>query len=148
MPRYSFECLHCNVRFERTLKMSADSTVFPCPECGDDAPRLFDGQGFGFGFANNGARSGAANTGVHDQDYPTADKAVGRSSEGRWAHIHEREKVKSQARDQGGTRALIRHNGEGFIDYEPMTEVGVEQRRRLVRKAIEVERQAKDSGDR
>ena len=128
MPRYTFECQVCLVRFERTLKMG-DHTTHACPQCSDDAPRLFDE--FGFAFASGGQST--ANSGVHGHDYPTADMAVGRSAEQRWQLLQEREKAKNAARDMGQTHALIRHDGPGYVDYEPMTPVGRQARSKLTR---------------
>ena len=120
MPQYVFECPVCNVRFERTLKMG-EHTTHPCPSCQDPAPQVIDTE-FGFAFAQgNGA---PANSGVHDHDYPTADKAVGRSADERWDLIQRRETVKNEARKKGDTHALIRHTGRDYIDYEPMSDVG------------------------
>lgn len=85
----------------------------------------------GFAFSFSPGAGAQANSGVHDHDYPTADKAVGRSAEKRWEHIQRREAVKKAAREKGGTDALIRHTGSGFIDYEPMSPLGVQARRAL-----------------
>ena len=132
MPKYEFECQHCNVRFERTLKMG-DHPTHPCPKCSEAAPRLLSD--FGFGFAP-GKTPG--NSGVHDQDYPTADKAVGRSADSRWKEVAARDKVKEQARKEGGTPALIRKDGEAHIDYEPMSEQGLQAHREIVKQVREV----------
>lgn len=137
MPRYTFECQRCTLRFTRTLKMDEHPT-HSCPSCKDEqAPRLFEG--FGFGFAPG--KGDDANSGVHDHDYPSADKAVGRSAEQRWTEYRERDKVKKQARQMGNTQALIRVDGDGFTEYEPMTPVGTEARAKLVDHAVALEHQ-------
>jgi hypothetical protein len=89
-----------------------------------------------FGFAFSEGKGAPANSGVHDQDYPTADKAVGRSSEKRWEHIKARNVVKEEVRKQGQTPALIRHTGEDFIDYEAMGSQKREARKKLVKEAV------------
>lgn len=128
MPLYQFECGECSLEFERTLKM-ADNLLHPCPSCGVDAFRVWDGS-MNFGFT--GSQTGAtANTGVHKEDYPTADHVVGRDAEARWGEFHERQKVKNAARSQGDTHALIRHNHRDYIDYEPMTQTGRQSRKKL-----------------
>lgn len=86
----------------------------------------------GFGFAFAPGAGAQANSGVHDHDYPTADKAVGRSAETRWEHVRAREAVKKRARQQGGTQSLMRHTGKDYIDYEPMTPLGEQARKSLV----------------
>jgi putative FmdB family regulatory protein len=131
MPKYAFECPECSLRFERNLKVGEHST-HDCPSCKEPAPLVVSG--FGFAFAvGTGA---TANSGVHDHDYPTADKAVGRSAEDRWKHIRAREAVKKAAREQGQTHALIRHTGKDYIDYEPMSEQGRTARRSLAKEAL------------
>jgi len=134
MPKYEFECQVCSTRFDRTLKMG-DHPTHPCPSCKEDAPRLFTG--FGFAFAAGG--SAPANSGVHDQDYPSADKIIGRSAEERWATYREREKVKQTVRQQGDSSALIRVDGEGYSEYEAMAPVGKEARAKLVDYAVDLE---------
>jgi len=131
MPKYSFECDACSVRFERSLKIGEHPT-HDCPSCHEPAPLVVGD--FGFSFEKG---SGApANSGVHDHDYPTADKAVGRSSLERWSVMRERDKVKKQAREQGGTHALIRHTGKDYIDYEPMSDAGLSARKNLAKEAL------------
>jgi putative FmdB family regulatory protein len=128
VPRYVFECNDCSLEFERTLKM-AENLTHACPQCGEDAFRVWDGN-MSFGF--KGSTTGStANTGVHVDDYPTADKVVGRDAEARWAQYHERERVKQEARALGGTHALIRRTSRDFIDYEPMTQTGRQARKEL-----------------
>jgi len=118
--------------------------VHPCPSCGDLAPRYLEGEGFSFGFT--GTSVGAtANTGVHKEDYPTADHAVGKDAESRWGVVQAREKVKEGAREQGGTYPLIRHTTRGHIDYEPMSDGGRVARRNLTKKAIDTFRAAAES---
>ena len=138
MPKYAFECQVCNVRFERNLKMGVHTT-HECPSCHDPAPLVL--KDFGFAFARGSGQP--ANSGVHEQDYPTADKAVGRSAEARWAHIREREKVKEEARKQGETHALIRHTGKDYIDYEPMSDIGRVARRKLTKEAVKLTKEGK-----
>jgi putative FmdB family regulatory protein len=145
MPVYVFECQDCNVRFERNLKMG-DHTSHECPACQEVAPRVLDGEGFGFSFVKG---SGApANSGVHDHDYPTADKAIGRSATERWAMLGARQQVKAEARKQGGTHALIRRTGRNYIDYEPMSDQGLDAHRRLTKAAVQAAKAARGSGPR
>ncbi len=139
MPKYEFECESCNVGFERNLKMG-DHLTHPCPSCGEESHRVWDENSLA-SFSFKGGQSGStANTGVHAEDYPTADRAVGRDAEARWGEIHEREKVKQEARKMGDTHALIRHNSRDFIDYEPMTQTGRQARRKLADSVFETMR--------
>lgn len=136
MPKYAFHCQLCETRFERTLKMGEHPT-HECPGCKEEAPRLFTGFGFGFA-AGNGA---TANSGVHDHDYPSADKVVGRSAEERWSMYREREKVKKKVRDQGGSSALLRVDGPDYVEYDAMTPNVKAAREKLVDYAVTMEHQ-------
>jgi putative FmdB family regulatory protein len=131
MPKYVFECSACNTRFSRTLKMEEHPT-HTCPSCQGQAPRLWDGQGFGFDFAEGSA---PGNSGVSKQDHPTADQAVGRSSDERWGEIHARDEVKDKVGEMGETHALIRRHGheEGqpYIEYEAGTPELIKGRKRI-----------------
>lgn len=144
MPRYVFECQNevCNCRFERMLKM-AEHPTFVCPSCGEDAPRCLEGEGFAFGFQVPTEKIG--NSGVHKEDYPTADQAVGRSATDRWASYEDRKKVKNEARTKGETHALIRHQGEGYIEYEPMTDTGLANRKDRAKRILTAVRASRTS---
>ena len=140
MPKYVFECQECNVRFERTLKMG-DVISHPCPACKEEAPRVVES--FAFGFAEG--QGAIANSGVHKQDYPTADQAVGRDAEKRWETLGAREKVKAEARKQGGTEALIRHTTPEHLDYEPMSDAGRKAHFQLSQRALSAVRKAREA---
>jgi len=147
MPKYTFECPSCNVRFSRTLKMGVHST-HECPSCKDDAPRIWEGQGFGFDFATTeGTRN--ANSGVTKHDYPTADVAVGMSAEVRWKEIQEREALKRKVRQGGGRQALRRQDAPDhtYIDYSSVTPEQNTARKGLIEDAKRVEKAVQD-GDR
>jgi hypothetical protein len=133
MPKFTFECQSCQVQFHRNLKQG-NHTDHPCPSCSGSAPRLYEGFGFGF---NQAPTASPGNTGVTKDDYPTADRAVGVSADVRWQEIAARDKVKSQVRDVGGNRALIRRQGveEGkpFVEYEAGTKTLIDGRKELVK---------------
>jgi len=135
MPRYTFECVDCHTRFTKSLKMG-DHPSYGCPECGSEAPRLWNGESFGFDFSVEGNSPG--NSGVTKHDYPSADQAVGRSSEVRWQEIRARDAVKEKVREKGGTHALIRRNGTDYIEYEAGGETVIKRRRNLVKMGNEI----------
>ncbi len=146
MPKYAYYCEPCNLIFERTLKMGLNPH-YTCPECQEKAPREWDGEDFGLQFAAPPDRH-PADSGVHHQDYPTADRAVGASAEKRWLTYEEKKAVKAKARREGQTHALIRHDGDGFIDYEPMSLAGREARKKMGKdafKALEAQKAAMPS---
>jgi putative FmdB family regulatory protein len=142
MPKYTFECDSCNVRFTRTLKMGEHLTC-ACPKCREQVPRFWDGQGFSFDFAEGG--KAPANSGVTKHDYPTADQAVGRSADKRWAEYREREKVKEKVRERGGSRALNRtdspeiNGNRSYIQYTAIGEKELQGRREVVGKLKQLE---------
>lgn len=125
MPRYTFECA-CGLQFTRTLSMGEHRTN-ECPNCKEDAPRLFES--FGFNFAQGSGAPG--NSGVTRHDYPTADQAVGASADKRWEEYRAREKVKEEVRRQGGDRALVRENGADYIEYRAGGQGTIETRKRV-----------------
>lgn len=145
MPKYSFSCQNpeCGLSFDRMLKM-AEHLTHVCPSCQETAPRVFDGQGFAFAFQTPPAKEG--NSGVHKDDHPTADHAVGRSATRRWALYRERAKVKDAAREGGGTHKLARVDGPGYTEYETLTAPRAEARKALVPKALTALRVAKTPG--
>jgi putative FmdB family regulatory protein len=134
MPRYTFEC-GCGVRFSKNLRIGEHPT-HSCPSCGEDAPRFWEGESFGFGF-QEGAVPG--NSGVSKHDYPTADQVVGSDAEKRWAELRERDKVKQAVRAKGGHQALIRKHGQEkgqpYIEYSSGGEKVVKIRKELVKEA-------------
>lgn len=146
MPVYTFECQECNVRFDRNMKIG-EYPAHECPSCSEPAPRIIDG--FSFAFAPGS--SSTANSGVHDHDYPSADKMVGRDSEKKWEFMGERDKAKASAREAGGTHALQRKDSAEATDYRPMGVAVRDARRKLAREALataRANRPAKDASGR
>lgn len=134
MPKYTFMC-NCGVKFSRSLKMSEHPT-HECPACKQIAPRLFEGFGFGF---KASPQSAPGNSGVSKEDYPTADHAVGKDAEVKWASYNEREAVKKKVRESGGTQPLIRKNGPDYVEYEGGTPDLITRRKRLLKEAREID---------
>lgn len=135
MPKYAFECQSCNLKFDKILKMG-DHSTHDCPNCHDTAPQLIEGFAFGFKDVPNAP---PGNTGVHKDDYPTADHVVGKDSDKRWEQYRERDKVKNQVRQAGNTHALIRQTAKdgSYVEYDALSPVGRETRRTSAQKAVE-----------
>jgi putative FmdB family regulatory protein len=134
VPKYSFECQDCgNLRFERSLKMG-DHPTHECPSCGEESPRVISA--FGFSFKSGG--SAPANSGVHDLDYPSADKLVGRSAHDRWSTYVERDQVKKKVRKGGSAPELMRADGEGYVEYTSMPKTLKKERESLVDLAVAI----------
>lgn len=139
MPKYTFEC-DCGLRFDRMLKMD-DHPTFSCPSCQEEAPRLFTGGGgFGINFLAPTSVNGTTptNTGVHDLDYPSADKVVGRSAESRWSTYNDRNSIKEKVRRNTGVAQLARRDGEGFTEYSSMSPGQRVARKQLVQLATDL----------
>ena len=144
VPKYSFECANqeCGMVFDRILKVG-DHVTHPCPACSMDAPRVIDG-GFAFSFEVSPSREG--NSGVHKEDYPTADHAVGRDAQRRWEVMHARNKVKETVRSQSGQGALIRRDLKDSTEYSPMSPAERARHRTLARGASRAQARAKGGG--
>lgn len=117
-----------------------EHSTHECPSCKEAAPRLWDGQGFGFDFAQTSGTH-IANSGVTKHDYPTADIAVGMSADARWQEITAREEVKRKVRQTTKKVALVRKDApdHSYIDYESVTPERNEARKRLIEEAKQVE---------
>lgn len=143
MPKYSFECQNpeCGLQFDRVLKMG-EHLVLECPGCTEMAPRLFQ---HGFAFAFKVPDNKVGNSGVHKEDYPTADHGVGRSAESRWEYYRERAKVKEQVRAGGQVPRLIRVDGPGYTEYEALPTPKADVRRAMAQKALAAMQAAKSA---
>ena len=144
MPKYVFECQEdgCNLRFERILKMGEHPT-HKCPNCEGVAPRVLDQEGFAFAFAQP-EKAAPGNTGVHKDDYPTADRIVGKDADVRWSQYAEKEKGKEAVRKANGTHALQRQQGKDFINYTPLSKEAFETRKKTAKRAIELSRSTQE----
>lgn len=112
MPRYEYKCLSCNVEFEELLILKEDvdkySKFHPCPNCNQRADRIVSSFAFNFK-APSGQTQGSGvhgNSGVHDLDYPTLDKAVGRSAAQKWSDYDSSQAERNKIRKESGSHAL------------------------------------------
>ena len=103
------------IEFEELLTQSDEvkqySESYPCPECGEMAPRIkVSAVSFAFKApAGQTAGSGVhGQSGVHDLDYPTVDKAVGRSASKRWGAFNARKAERDRIRKESGTNSVTR----------------------------------------
>lgn len=103
MPVYEYYCQTCNVEFEQLLiqrdEIKEYKDFYPCPSCKELSPRIPSATNFNF-------KGTAGNSGSHDLDYPTLDKAVGRSANRRWKEYHERKAARDAARRKLGTNTI------------------------------------------
>lgn len=119
MPTFEFECSECEVVFEELLLNSDEITKYskehPCPGCGEMAGRIPSAANFTFaGKAGSDPSSGRASSGSHDLDYPSLDKAIGRSSNRKWKEYGFKKKARDQIRKE--TRSVaISESRDGVI---------------------------------
>lgn len=114
MPNYEYRCEECEVEFEELLLRKDEIEKYkeehPCPSCGNMARKIMSAFSFGFKQQVQGLSGVHGNSGVHDFDYPSLDKAVARSSEKRWAYNRERQESINKVRRETGTHAMSMSN--------------------------------------
>lgn len=119
MPTYEYFCRSCESEFEELLIQSDEikkySEWHPCPSCGNKADRMkVSIMNFAFK-APAGQTSGSGvhgQSGVHDLDYPSIDKAVGRSAAKRWKGVKERKAERDKIRRESGTNMITEIGGK------------------------------------
>ncbi len=116
MPIFEYRC-ECGSEFEELLTQAEDVKEYakwhPCSGCGGKAVRLgISITNFKFAGGVRGESGVHGNSGVHDLDYPTLDKAVGRSSEKKWTRINADRAERARIRKESGTNALAKVDGK------------------------------------
>ena len=110
MPNYEYRCEDCEVEFEELLLQKDDIERYknehPCPSCGEMAYKILSSFSFGFKQEVRGLSGVHGNSGVHDFDYPSLDKAVARSSEKRWDFNRKRQSKLNKVRQESGVHAV------------------------------------------
>ncbi len=104
MPIYEYECKQCSIRHEELVAQSeinARNMNHTCPSCGGVSDRFYP---VTINHTFKGGQQG--NSGSHDVDYPTLDKAVGRSSEKKWTNIVNRQEKINKVRRESGQQAV------------------------------------------
>lgn len=71
----------------------------PCCQCGKPSRRVLSSTNFQFAGA-------PGHSGSHDLDYPTLDKAVGRSAAQKWKTFHEEKEKRDKVRHETGQHAV------------------------------------------
>ncbi len=94
----------------------------PCPNCHEMAPRQgISITNFKFAGGVRGESGVHGQSGSHDLDYPTLDKAIGRSSEKKWQRITKDQAQRDKIRKETGVAAVSRENGK-FVASNPATQ--------------------------
>jgi putative FmdB family regulatory protein len=117
MPTFEYTCKNCDLGFEEILVNSEDIKNFSekhkCPICNKWAKRQpISVVNFSFKSSTPG------NSGSHDLDYPTLDKAVGRSAENKWGKIYEKKAIRDKVRKEIGTNSVTQI-GDKIVPVSP-----------------------------
>jgi len=118
MPTFEYHCEPCESLFEEILLDPDDVKQFskqhPCPKCRTMAKRVeISLTNFSFkGPSGQTQGSGVhGQSGSHDLDYPTLDKAIGRSAEKKWVEYGKRKKARDEIRKKAGTNVISTAGG-------------------------------------
>jgi len=103
LPTFEFMCEACEIVFEETFidpdEAKQYRTAHPCVQCDAIARRIMSATNFQF-------KGTPGQSGSHDLDYPTLDKAVGRSASEKWQTIHEDKEKRDKVRRETGQHAV------------------------------------------
>jgi len=110
MPVYEYSCDSCEIIFEHLFLNLKEAREFAdhraCPECGHIAERVPSAASFSFKGVAEGDPTRSGNSGVHDLDYPSLDKAIGRSANRKWKKYHADKAQRDKARRELGTNSI------------------------------------------
>lgn len=117
MPTFEYACEKCQIVFEELFLSKSEIKKFskkhPCPSCNLSSIRIPSATNFQFKGVSEGDPTKRGNSGVHDLDYPSLDKAIGRSANRKWKEYGSRKKINDNARRRFGTNTLsVGPNGE------------------------------------
>jgi hypothetical protein len=114
-----FHCEECGILFEEYFSTRDEASQYadgyPCKQCGKNAIRVPISR-VNFQFAGT-----PGNSGSHDLDYPTLDKAVGRSASAKWERIHEEQAARDRVRQETGIDALASMPDGSAAPIDPVT---------------------------
>lgn len=103
MPIYEYVCDSCQSMFEEIFISREEAEKYqhghPCCQCDSMAKRVLSSINFQF-------KGTPGSSGSHDLDYPTLDKAVGRSSAQKWKVINEEKEKRDKVRREAGQHAV------------------------------------------
>lgn len=141
IPSYEYYCEVCEAIFEELLlskkEVDAHAKSHPCKFCGQDSGRVPSASNFVFKGVAEGDPTRVGNSGVHDLDYPTLDKAVGRSANRKWKEYDARKAARDEARRRFGTNALSVGSDGTPMPASPKVLDAREKGLRLLKKAKE-----------
>ena len=108
-PTFEYTCEACAIIFEETFidpdEIKKYQHAHPCPQCPEVARRVLSVSNFQF-------KGTPGQSGSHDLDYPTLDKAVGRSAAEKWGVINEEKAKRDKVRREAGQFAVTQVDGQ------------------------------------
>lgn len=112
MPTFEYACDGCRVFFEELHISQEDVRKYakehPCPACGNSSQRIPSAANFTFsGPSGSDPTSGRSSSGSHDLDYPSLDKAIGRSANRKWKAYEPKKQARDQVRRETGSVAIM-----------------------------------------
>jgi len=142
VPTYEYSCDACEATFEELHLSRSEaekhSKEYPCPGCGVPAPRVPSASNFQFaGKAGSDPTSGRSSSGSHDLDYPSLDKAVGRSANRRWKAYEPRKEARDAVRKETKSVAISDTRDGGFVPTDQATLKAREAGLKMFKKARE-----------
>jgi predicted nucleic acid-binding Zn ribbon protein len=122
VPTYEYACHDCEILFEELL-ISQDevrqySQQHPCKKCGKICGRVPSASNFVFKGVAEGDPTKVGNSGSHDLDYPSLDKAIGRSANRKWKEYAQRKEYRDRVRRESGTNAVT-VDGDKVVPTDP-----------------------------
>lgn len=118
MPTYEYHCENCSTVFEEILLLPDDvkkyAKQYPCNKCNKMALRIevsitnFNFKGPAGAVQGSGVHG---QSGSHDLDYPSIDKAIGRSASKKWQEYDKRKAARDKVRKEAGTNSISTAGG-------------------------------------
>ncbi len=119
MPVYEYHCLKCRIIFEELIMSRSDIDMYSneheCSRCSSVCKRVPSASNFQFKGLSEGDPTRLGNSGIHDLDYPSLDKAIGRSANRKWKEYGVRKEEHDRVRRESGSNTIsIDRKGNPF----------------------------------
>jgi putative FmdB family regulatory protein len=149
VPIFEYRCEPCQAEFEEVLTSQDDIREYkdahPCPGCGKMAPRAgISVTNFNFAGGVRGESGVHGQSGSHDLDYPTLDKAIGRSSAKRWERINREQAARDKVRKETGATSLSKVVSRSSTTFEPSSTESLKTREMGLARYLVEKRKAGD----
>jgi len=115
LPTFEYICEACEIVFEEVLIDPDEARQYlnahPCRQCDAIARRVPSVTNFQF-------KGTPGQSGSHDLDYPTLDKAVGRSAHQKWQEFNKDKEKRDKVRHEAGQHAVTQV-GDQIVPTSP-----------------------------